>query len=274
MEPFFFLFFIAFVWVLFAVVQDLKTQEIANWLTFSLIAFVLAFRAIYSAVNQDITFFWWGVAGICVFIALGYFFYYTGVFAGGDAKLLFGIGGIFPYFSWYDVLHYALIFNAVLFIGGIIYSLGYSVFLIKQNTKKFSKLFLSEIKRLWFIIVLPLIAGLLIYYFLNDYDFRFAGFCIVLLPLLYVYAHSFEKSCMIVKVSPASLAEGDWLYRPVSVKGFKIKPSVHGLSYEDITFLRKNNKKVWIKKGIPFSPAFLIALIATAFLFFGNFKFF
>ena len=42
------LFGIGFVWILFAVISDIKTRDIPNWLNFSLLVFSLAFRFFYS----------------------------------------------------------------------------------------------------------------------------------------------------------------------------------------------------------------------------------
>ena len=66
---------------------------------------------------------------------------------------------------------------------------------------------------------------------------------------------------MLKLVSPGKLIEGDWLKDDVNVGKRVIKKTVHGLSREDIKFLKKAKKKVWIGGGVPFTPAFLIALI-------------
>ena len=43
-----FLIVLAFIWIIVAIVQDFRKREIANWLNFSLIAIVLAYRAFVS----------------------------------------------------------------------------------------------------------------------------------------------------------------------------------------------------------------------------------
>ena len=77
MEQYYFLFVLAFVWLIFAVAQDLRTREIANWLNFSLIAFALAYRAFYSISVKNADFFLFGLGGVLLFVVLGYIFYYT-----------------------------------------------------------------------------------------------------------------------------------------------------------------------------------------------------
>jgi len=130
MQEYYFLYAIAFIWIVFATVQDLKTTEIANWLSFSLIAFVLAYRAFYASLFEGVMFFVYGLMGVLLFVVLGYIFYYGKVFAGGDAKLLMGLGGIWPYAGFLDYLYIGLGFIFVLFIAGAIYTLVYSLFLI------------------------------------------------------------------------------------------------------------------------------------------------
>jgi len=90
MEEYYFLFVLAFVWMIFAVVQDLKTREVANWLNFSLIGFALAYRAFYSSFTGEWMFLGFGFLGFLMFFILAHVFYYSKVFAGGDAKLLMG----------------------------------------------------------------------------------------------------------------------------------------------------------------------------------------
>ena len=86
MEQYYFLFGLALAYLIFAVIQDMRTREIANWLNFSLIVFALAYRAFYSSYSGDWMFFAYGVIGVLIFTLLGYAFYYSGIFAGGDAR--------------------------------------------------------------------------------------------------------------------------------------------------------------------------------------------
>jgi hypothetical protein len=97
--------------------------------------------------------------------------------------------------------------------------------------------------------------------------FIFALAILSVTPLIYFYSKAIENSCMIKLVSPNKLTEGDWLEKDVKIGNKYIKKSVHGLSKRDIEFLKKKKKKVWIKEGIPFSPAFLISFLLMVFFF-------
>ncbi len=123
-----FLWVLALVYIVFAVIQDVRTREIANWLSFSLIIFTLGFRFFYSLFQGDsFVFFYQGLIGLGIFFALGNLLYYGKVFAGGDAKLMIALGTILPSFSvlsknlqsFFDFL---LIFLSVGFVYVIISS--------------------------------------------------------------------------------------------------------------------------------------------------------
>lgn len=101
---------------------------------------------------------------------------------------------------------------------------------------------------------------------LNDAVFVLLPVIVFLLPLLYVYSKAIENSCMIQELFTRQLTEGDWLYERVKVGKKVIKPYWEGLSSEELALLRKYNKKVKIKTGIPFVPAFLIAFLALIYV--------
>lgn len=279
MGEYLFLYLIGFVAILFAVIQDLRTREIANWLTFSLIAFVLAYRAIYSIYSNDFMFFIYGLVGVFLFVGLGYLFYYARVFAGGDAKLLFGLGGIFPYSSFFDYAYYGVGFILLLFTSGVFYTLFYSLFLVRRNYSKFRKSFFEQLNNKKYFFIVSFILTVIVYSTKTGYDSAiiinvFSAF-ILLSPLVFAYVKAIEKSCMIQLVSPDKLTEGDWLERDVSVNGKIIKKNFAGLNFEEILLLRKKGKKVVIKTGVPFAPAFLIAFTFLLFLLrYSSFKFF
>ncbi|PXY71340.1 hypothetical protein CXX78_01575 [Candidatus Parvarchaeota archaeon] len=264
MQEYYFLFTVAFVWIIFAVFQDLKTREISNWLNFSLIAFVLAYRAFYSIYSKDISFFLYGLGGIFLFVLLGFLFYYSRIFAGGDAKLLMGLGGVLPFESLSDYLVIGGGFIFLFFLVGVTYTLAYSLFLVLKNKKSFVKEFDKEFaasKNWFYLIIGSLIISGIVAKNLALQNLFYLFLFLFILFLLLIYTRALEKSCMIKKISPNNLTEGDWLEEDVKVNGKIIKKNVHGLSFKEIEMLKKAKKKVWIKEGVPFSPTFLLAMI-------------
>ncbi len=269
-ERYYFLFGLAFLWIVFATVQDIKKREVADWLNFSLIAFALAYRAFYSAYSSDWMFFAYGVLGFILFFLLANLFYYSRVFAGGDAKLLMGLGVVLPYSSFYDLIFVGLGFILLLFIAGALYSLIYSIFIIINHYGKFSAAFAMNLRNrtnLVFALVLMIIFVGAVYYvsggdlWMSSFGVLFSVFAFFLV----VCAKSLE-GCMIKLVSPGKLTEGDWLVSDIKVERGVVKKTVHGLSAEDIARLKRAGKKVLIREGIPFTPAFLAAFIMVFFL--------
>lgn len=263
-----FLIILGLIYLIYASVSDIKKREVPNWLSFSLIGFALAYRAFFSILNSDLMFFVYGVIGLIIFVGLGYGFYYARIFAGGDAKLLFGLGIVFSFSSSLtgNLIIFLLFAVLLLFFGGL-WGIVFSLFIVYGNKRKFSQEFSHQVKINKKLVYYSLIIGIfsLILLFL-DSIFVFISILIFIFPFLYTYAKSVEESCMIVFVSTNELIEGDWLYSQVKVGKRIIKPYWEGLSSEELAILRKKKEKVRVKQGIPFVPAFLFAFLALIYL--------
>jgi len=233
-----------------------------------LIVFALTFRAFYSVIKGNADYFLLGLYGFAIFFVLAQVFYYSKAFAGGDAKLLMGYGVILPYSNYPDLFFVGIGFVFLLFFCGAIYTLIYSIFLTYKN-KVFYEEFKKYFRKARVVIVIAIITAGVIDILLNIYSVETKGllFSIVFaLSFLFIYLRSLDKSMIKLKKAD-ELAEGDWLERDVKVNGRVISKSVHGLSNEEIRLLKKYNKNVLIKQGVPFTPAFLIALIVMVFFF-------
>ena len=92
-----FLFVLGLLWIIFAVVQDIRKREIANWLNYSLVIFALGFRFFWGLFLGDWNFLLQGLIGFGIFFVLGNLFYYMKMFAGGDAKLMMALGAVLPF---------------------------------------------------------------------------------------------------------------------------------------------------------------------------------
>lgn len=268
MYDYYFLFGLGLIWLCFAVVQDLRTREISNWLNFSLLGFALFYRGFVSISRSDMNFFWWGIAGTFFFMALAYILYYSHGFAGGDAKLLMALGPIMPFERLNDFMTLGLGFVFVLFLCGSLYSLLYTAAYVPRRwlafKRSFRQIFAGSRTLLWTCFVLGIAAGFLIG--LLDIVAGILFFiAFALLPLLYVYGKTLERCFFIKKVLPQKLTEGDWLVHDVRVGTRVIHANVHGLTLREIAFLRKAKKSVVIKEGIPFSPAFFFAFLVMVF---------
>ena len=266
-----FLAVLGIVWIAAAVIQDLKSREVANWINFSLVIFALAYRSFYWIFSGEQMFFLSGILGLAIFFIVAHLFYYLRLFAGGYAKLLIALGAILPTAGgYYENALIMLFFILVLLAGGGVYSFCYSILLSFISWNKFLKEFKVQVrKNAFYLVIAAIVSAVLATFsmFSGDFVSALASVLIILISALYVYVKAVESACLIYEVSPDKLSEGDWLASELIVKGRKINPFWEGISQEEIEFIKKNYKsKVKIKGGVPFTPAFLIAFIAVLYV--------
>lgn len=272
MEAYYFLFALGLIWTIFAIVVDMIKREVPNWLNFSLIGFAITYRLFYSLEKGEMGFFLIGVLGFVLFYGLANLFYYGKVFAGGDAKLLMGVGIILPYSNLAELFYWGVIFIVGLFVLGGVYSIVYSAYIAVREWKKYKKAFVKitnefgkHIHRYMLLTIILGISIVLLSLMVNDvFPVIYFIFFFIVIALVYLHVKSFEV-CMVRRVNAKDLAEGDWLMEDVKLARGVIKKSVYGLSLRDIAILKKAGKRVLIKDGIPFTPAFLLALLMVFF---------
>ncbi|MBI3334184.1 prepilin peptidase [Candidatus Pacearchaeota archaeon] len=255
-----FLFTLTGLWLIFALVQDCRTREIANWLNYSLLAFGLVYRTfVYLETGEGMVLLT-GFLGLGIFFVFANAFYYTRVFAGGDAKLLIALGAVLPYQGLAEVIPFTLGFLILLFVLGAVYTLVYSIFLVRRNYRLFShtfKAYLQTYRWAWYCLT----GVALLFLIGNDLLLGIAAGLLFILTPLFCYLKALEKSCMLVLLPPSALREGDWLEQAVRVGKRTIPASVHGLTHKDIQVLRSAGKRTLIRQGIPFAPAFILTFI-------------
>lgn len=256
---------IGLIYVIFAVIQDLKTREIANWLNFSLIIFAIGIRFFYSLFSNDFSLLYQGLIGLGIFFILGNLLYYSRMFAGGDAKLMIALGAILPVYS--DFLSNAKIFIFFVFIfmfAGAIYGLTEGFYLSFKNWKNFKKEFSRQLKSKRKLVYLLSSLGILVFifsFFFLDAIFLIFGVLFLIFPYLFIYFKAVEEACMMKDIKTNLLTEGDWLCGDVKIGRKTIKATWEGVTKEDIKEIRKKYKTIRIKEGIPFSPVFLISFL-------------
>ncbi len=269
-----FLVILAFIWILVGTIQDLRMKEVSNWLNFSLIIFALGFRFFYSLFGQNgFGFFYQGLIGLGIFLVLGNLFYYSRLFAGGDAKMMIALGAILPFSeNFYTNLNIFFWFFILFVFVGAIYGFVWSIFLTIKNFKlvrKEVKYSLIKKKKLFYSVLG--ICILLILFGFFDLLFLVAGLFILILSCFYLFANSIEKCCMLVKISSNDLRPGDWLAENIKIsKGKTILKNWEGLNEKEIKMIQKKYKFVKIKQGIAFMPVFLVSFIVLVYLWFFN----
>jgi len=261
-----FLIGIGLFWMLVASIQDIRKREVENWWNFSLIIIVLAFRAFLSIETWNYWYFLWGLIGLFGGFILANLFYYGRLFAGGDAKLLMALGTILPLsLDWSINLQILVVFLLSFLLAGAVYGMIYSFGMMlarfKNFRKEFSRQFKEYSKMIIFVEAFSLVLILISAYF--NFYLGLALFSIIFLsPILLLYAKAIEEACMIKLVNKHELTIGDWLYKPLKVGNKMIAPNWEGLSEKQLVLIQKKFKgRVFIKQGLPFVPAFLIAFI-------------
>ena len=264
-----FLISMALIFLSFAVFADLKYRIVPNWLNFSLIIFILAFRFFYSFFNSDFDFFLQGIIGFGIFFTIGNGLYYGRMVAGGDAKLMMAIGMILPFSDSFIVnLQYFLMFLVLFLFSGAAYGIIASGILFAGNFREACKEALKQLRKNKNLFYLAAIIGIAIMFGFRDGILFYLGIIVFLLPFLYIFAKSVDEKCLVKKMKTKELGEGEWLYGDMKVGKKIIKATWEGLTKEELKILRKKFKEIKIRQGIPFTPAFLISFILFVWFFF------
>ena len=273
------------IWLIVASLTDIKIREVPNWLSFSLIIIAISFQLINSLINNDPNIIITSIKGFSIFFIIGNLMYYTKQWGGGDAKILMGLGAIFPKYptelsSIFNPelnLPFLIIILLNILIVGAIYSLIASIVLAIKNKNKFKKELNKKIKNKKITLVNKsiIIFSVMTYIlFLLLLKTTLIPVIFATLPLilfyLWIIISVIEKISMYKILKVNQLREGDWVVKRIKNKDKIIyTPNVNGITNKEIKKLNKNNiKKVTIKDGLPFLPAILLAVIIS--LIFGN----
>lgn len=270
---------IALIALIFASVTDIKKHEVPNWLNFALLGIALAIRGIAALLFSEFSYFYWALIAVVLFYALGNLFYYGNILGGGDVKLLVALSAVFatkPYFvtsAINEPFLLTFLVNALLF--GAIWAIVVSVYYFFKIPKKTFNLEFKRLqKKIKLLRITCLILALVVlatFFVFDEYWFIIISIIILLLPYLYSFIKVIEDKCLVKKVNPQELREGDYILDSIKVGKIIIKKSIHGLNEKEIALLRKTKKKILIKEGIVFVPLLLLALLASLFL--GNILF-
>jgi len=259
-----FLFWLFLIGITVAGLQDLKRREVDDWLNLFLLVSGFVFIFYKAIFEKDVAIVFQAGFALVIMFAIMNIFYYGRVFAGGDAKLLVAMTVFFIGANFYITLINIAMFLFILMFSGSIYGIGFSIFLYYKNRENVNKEVKKGFDNVWLKYVFIVGGVTLVAGFFNSIFLIFSGFIFVF-PVLYILAKSLENVSMTKYLSGKELMEGDWLVDDISVGKNVIKANWDGLSSEDIKLL-KNKKRVKIKEGLPFVPAFLIAFFAYVFL--------
>ena len=258
-----FLFWLFFIGIVVASLQDLKRREVDNWLNLFLLMASFSFVFFKAIFERDPTIVFQAGFALVILFAFMNLFYYGRIFAGGDAKLLFAVTVFFIGTTFIATLINIGVFLLFLMVAGSVYGLIYSVVLYVRNFDEVNKKIRVGFLALW-IRYLVLVGVVLFMFSYVSWMFLFFAIFVWTFSVLYVFAKGLENVAMTRVISGKRLREGDWLAEDIKVGSKVIKADWEGLSLKDVKLLRK--RKVRIKEGLPFVPAFLIAFVLYVFL--------
>jgi len=257
-----FLFWLFLVGLLVAVFQDFSRREVDNWLNVFLFVSGVVFILFLSIFSNDAGLVLYLLFCIVIIYALANAFYYSRVFAGGDAKLLIGLSAMFVGAGFLSSLLNIGVFVLSLLILGSVWGLIYGLFLFFKNFKSCSSGFKKEFenKYLRYLVMFGIVLFVLSYVWLWV---LFLSLFVFLSVVLYAFAQVLDKKVFIKSLSVSGLREGDFLVDDVHVGKKVIKADWQGLERKDLDFLKKfgASKKIRVKDGVPYVPGFLIAFL-------------
>ncbi len=255
---------VALIWLLLASIFDLKTREVPNWLSFSLIAIGLGGRLIFSVISHDFSYLIYGFIGFVVYFAFGMIMYYAKQWGGGDAKLLSGLGSMFGNYQtvvFNPYLHFNFLFELLMniMIAGSVIGIIYSIILTLQNYSKFKNELGKLDYRLWYFVIGFFVLLNLIAYFVLDWimfvmQFYF-GLIVLMAAMFILYMRIVDKACMIRRIPISKLTEGDWLFENGKIIEATNK-KIEKLHSDKV-------KNVVVRYGIPFIPSFFVGFLIT-----------
>lgn len=272
---------ITIVYLLIGSYTDFKKREVADWISYSLIAIALIFRIIDSLIQSSYIPILEGLAGLTIFLVISFILFYLGQWGGGDAKLLMGLGAVIG-FDLNFIFNPSIYFPALItflinvLIVGAVYGFIYSIILAMIKFKEFSKEYkkrIKETKKHNIILLSASILLIIISMMFADTSLKIIVAFIALFAYLnyhlIIFVKSIENIAMIKAIDPKDLTEGDWIVKDIKVDGKYIcGPKDLGIEKKQINKLirlkkQKKIKKILVKEGIPFIPSFLIAYIIT-----------
>ncbi|MBU1111197.1 MAG: A24 family peptidase [archaeon] len=253
-----------------AAYTDLRTREVPDWVSYSLLFSALGLRALFS-IELGWQVLVSGVLGFLVFFLIALLFYHTRQWGGADSKLLMGLGavlGLDVFFTGFANNHAwdLPLFFVMLLLAGAVYGLIWSGILITINWKQFYPVYIKKFHKhnMEFFISIFLAAMLALLAIWSVWFILLAAFPIFAY-FFFTLISAVEDSCFVKKIRVSKLTEGDWLAKDVHVNDSLVM-TARTLERKDLHKLLKlaldnKLKYVIIKEGIPFVPSFLLAYI-------------
>lgn len=263
---------IAFVALIIASYNDLRTREVPDYLSYMLIGLAIVTRLLWFISDRDVSILFWAPISFSVLFLFSYLMYKAGQWGGGDVKMMMGLSVLLSWLPWSTFPFFIDFFLNSLIVGAFYGMIAVGVIGV-INFKELRK-YLTQID---YILLPALFIVVVLLFKILPPLFAFLAALIFVSVGLFKYFKVIETNFLRQNIPVPNLTEGDWLLEDVKVSGrVVVKRREIGLIDEDLKklkglYAKKKIQRVQIKVGVPFVPAFLIALIIT--LMFGNLLF-
>lgn len=219
-----------------------------------------------------------------LYLAIGYIFYYTGMWGEADVLLLAAVGFLIPQpLSFFNMSGlggmYPIIFILNTFIVGGVYSAVYTLILAFMRPVVFSNFWKDVVgyRKKMAVFLVALTSGFVVLsfgiaWFFNANvppEFMLAQIAFFLpmaffMIIVYRFALVLDRTVFRMKVPVSKLKEGDVLAEDLKLKGGTLSGKLFiGLTEEQVEMIRKERKHVDIKEGIRYGPTFFFSLLYT-----------
>ena len=275
---------IALVWSLIASWSDIKTTEVPDWISFSLLSLGIFSVIARSVLEYSFIPLLYALGSILFAFLVSLLLYYGRQWGGGDAKLLIALSIPFSqypkeFLSLFspnlDMPLVLILFINILLLG-VIYSMAFSFILVIKNWFAFKTTFKKALRstcKIRLALSVALIISFIPFY-VTKFLWLILPVAILFVSLvgiyLFAYIRSMESSALMKTVAVGKLQEGDWILEDVKKEGKIIYSKKElGITKEKIEMLKHQGiKTVRVKYGVPFIPSFFFAVVVT--LAYGN----
>lgn len=263
---------IAFVALILASYADMRTREVPDYLSYTLIGLAIVTRILWFVSDGTIEILFWVPISFSILFLFSYLMYKAGQWGGGDVKIMMGLSILLSWLPWNNFPFFIDFFLNSLIIGAFygMFAVGLIGFIHFKELKKY----LNQID---YILLPALFIIVVVLFKVLPPIFAFLAALVLVSVGMFKYFKIIETKFLHRNIAVPHLTEGDWLIDDVKLRDRVVVPKREiGLIEEDIKKLRMlyskhKISKVPIKVGVPFVPAFLLSLIAT--LIFGNLLF-
>ena len=253
-----------------AAIWDLKTTEVPDQIPYAMIGIALLIFGYQSFIEWSYKPILSSMIVGLSFLAFGALMYYLGQWGGADSFLLAAVGFLLPAANIQTLFPFPLTFLFNLFIIGAGYMMIYAIVFSFLNRNIFLQ-FVKELKASSRLLIFGSVGLIILSLAANYYvgrtflysvssSFMIVNSILILVSslglfLMWKFAKAVEEHGFKKKILASKLRVGDMLMK---------QKKLVGITAEQIKRIRKSGTRyVWIKEGVRFAPAFVLALIFT-----------